>query len=111
LPKAERTETDSNIFRYGAMNRSLGLSLIIACQRFDSTWFNPGARENIQSRVGLGALSKDSARMLFPDIDNIEPQGVGRGYYMAGAKLDKIAVPHISDMEYLQRCIFRAVTW
>ena len=111
LPKSERSEMDASIFQYLAMNRNLGLSLILACQRFDSGWFTPGARENICSRSGLGALSKDSARMLFPETDAIEPQGVGRGYYLAGEKLTRIVVPHITGMEKLRLCVWRLITW
>ena len=111
LPKAERSEMDSNIFQYLAMNRNLGLSLTLACQRFDSAWFSPGARENVCSRSGLGALSRDSAKMLFPETDTIEPQGTGRGYYQAGATFTRIIVPFISDMEKLRLCIWRLVTW
>ena len=111
LPKAERSEIDANIYQYLAMNRNLGLSLILACQRFDSAWFTPGARENICSRAGLGTLSRDSARMLFPDIDNIEPQGVGRGYYLAGETLTRIVVPNITKIEKLKLCIWKLITW
>ena len=111
LSKPERSEMDANIFQYLAMNRNLGLSLTLAQQRFDSIWYSPGARENICSRSGLGALSRDSAKMLFPDAVSIEPQGIGRGYYQAGATFTRIIVPFVSDMEKLKLCIWRLVTW
>jgi hypothetical protein len=111
LSKAERAELDANVYQYLAMNRNLGLSCTLALQRMDSTWFSPGARENVCSRVGLSFLSRDSARMLFPDADEIEPQGTGRGYYLAGSKLSRIIVPHVSDIERLRHCIWKAVTW
>jgi DNA replication protein DnaC len=111
LPKAERSEIDALIYQHLAMQRSLGMTQVHAAQRFDSIWYSQGARENIQSRVGMGALSKDSAKMLFPDTSDIQPQGIGRGYYQTGETLSRIIVPQVTDTDKLHRCIFRAVTW
>jgi hypothetical protein len=113
LSKSGRSEMDSNIYQYMAMNRSLGLSTTLAAQRLDSAWFAPGTRENVLSRIGLSTLGTESAKMLFSSTENIEPQGTGRGYYQAGAKLERIIVPYLpaKAMNKIRLCIWRLVTW
>lgn len=64
------------------LGRSFNVHLIMALQRADSSYFINGARDNFPIRIGLGRLSDESRRMLFPDMqkDDYIPLKRGEGY-------------------------------
>lgn len=91
------------------LGRSLGIHLIVACQRADSSYFLAGSRDNFSVRLGLGSLSSESRRMMFPDSDSSifsDNVGRGRGYlFVDGKGLKKVLVPQINDIEKLKKYI------
>jgi hypothetical protein len=47
------------------MARLCGIHLIIGTQRPDASWFGGSARDNLEGRAAVGAVSADAARMVF----------------------------------------------
>lgn len=88
------------------MGRSYRTHVIIAQQRADSEYFKT-ARDNLTFRVGLGNLSTESAKMLFPDyMDLITPdKGRGKGYMSDGEHFYEVVVPTVADTHKLHNSI------
>lgn len=88
------------------MGRSFNFHLIIAQQRADAKYFDT-ARDNFSLRIGLGTLSPESARMLFPDhVEQVlQPQCRGEGFITDSIELHNFVVPHINDMFALEQAI------
>lgn len=80
-------------------------------QRCDTTNFLSGARDNFGVALGLGRLSKESARMMFPDeADLIGAKPRGQGYLRVdGQPLTEIIIPKIRDMSTADRIIKNAL--
>lgn len=89
------------------LGRGVGIFVILALQRADAAYIT--GRDNIGNCVGLGRLSKESARMTFPDdTGSIEPKARGHGYLrIDGQPLQELVVPRIRDyagaMEQIHR--------
>lgn len=76
--------------------RSFNVHVIMALQRADSAYFMNGTRDNFPIRLGLGRLSDESRRMLFPDMDkeNYIPLKRGQGYLQTDSSdIIKVFVP------------------
>lgn len=82
------------------LGRGAGVFIILTMQRADSSNFLSGARDNFGIALGLGRLSKESARMLFPDdTDLIQAKSRGKGYLRVDGKpLTEIVIPQIRNM-------------
>lgn len=92
------------------LGRGVGVFVIMALQRADASYIT--GRDNFGNAIGLGRLSAESARMLFPDdTDRIEPESRGRGYLRTDGKpLRKIVVPRLRDIERAKRLIFNKLS-
>ena len=89
------------------LGRGVQVFVIMALQRADAAYIT--GRDNFGNCIGLGTLSKESVRMLFPDeADQIQPKPRGKGYlHVDGKGLTEIVVPRLRDkasiMEHIQR--------
>lgn len=84
------------------LGRGAGVFVIMALQRADANYIT--GRDNFGNALGLGRLSNESVRMLFPDeADQIQPKGRGHGYLRTDGKpLQEIVVPQIRNMNKLK---------
>jgi len=63
------------------MGRSKSVHIITSTQRPDSSLFSNGARDNYTFKLGLGNLSSEAKKMLFPSTDIIFKKcSIGYGY-------------------------------
>lgn len=97
------------------MGRSFHCHLIITLQRADASYFTNGGRDNFAIRLGLGKLSTESHRMLFPDTDSQDFANFvgGRGsgvIYRDGFELEQVVVPTVSRPKFLDSEIVLLLT-
>lgn len=92
------------------MGRSYQIHVIIAQQRADAEYFK-SARDNFTLRIGLGNMSTESSKMLFPDYtDRLMPdKGQGKGYMSDGQNFYEIVVPTVTDMNKLHNSILSVI--
>ena len=66
-------------------------------------------RDNFGNCIGLGRLSTESVRMLFPDdADKIQPKPRGKGYLrIDGKPLAELVVPRMRDINTAKRIIIQ----
>lgn len=97
-PKKEQDAFKQQMASILMLGRGVGVFVIMALQRADANYIT--GRDNFGNAIGLGRLSGESARMLFPDdTDSIQPKGRGRGYLRTDGKpLREIVVPRIRDI-------------
>lgn len=101
LPKKEQEEYKQKLASLLMLGRGCSIYCIVALQRADSSNFLAGARDNFGNVLGLGTLSKEAIRMLFPDdTDLIEPKTRGKGYLrIDGQPLTEIVIPTLRDVD------------
>lgn len=92
------------------LGRSFRVHLITTMQRADAKFFSDGARDNYSIRLGLGRLSAESRRMLFPDTESDYFKnfngGQGSGFlYKDGHELEEIIVPEVRNQNKLDNII------
>lgn len=90
------------------LGRSFNVHVIIALQRADASYFTGGARDNFAIRLGLGSLSAESRRMMFPDLETKDYQraGIGAGVLaIDGQNMVQVRVPKVNDQSLLSRSI------
>lgn len=87
------------------LGRGARMFVIMVLQRADANYIT--GRDNFGNALGLGRLSNESVRMLFPDdTDLIQPKGRGHGYLRTeGKSLQEIVVPRIRDIGKLKKQI------
>lgn len=96
LDKKEAEDFKKRIAELLMLGRSFNCLIIMTLQRADSSYFVNGARDNFGIRLGLGRLSDESRRMMFPDMqkDEYKPLRRGEGYLQTGSSdIVKIYVP------------------
>lgn len=96
LDKKEADDFKRKVAELLMLARSFNVHVIMALQRADSSYFMNGARDNFPIRLGLGRLSDESRRMLFPDMDkdNYIPLKRGQGYLQTDSSdVIKVFVP------------------
>lgn len=105
--KKEQDELKSKLQSLLLLGRGCGIFVIIAMQRADQAYL-PG-RENFGAALGLGRLSPESAKMLFPDdTDQIIPCPRGQGYLRRdGKELQALRVPIIRDISKVRKIIHK----
>lgn len=94
-----------------SMGRSFRCHVIISQQRADAIYFNQ-FRDNFSLCIGMGNLSDESRKMLFPDYakDLLPDRTRGTGYLaLNGQKPIPIFVPPIKDINRVHRIIREAV--
>lgn len=104
LLSLNKKEQDQMVDRMGQivmLGRSLNVQAILAMQRPDAVFFRNGARDNFNLIIGMGNMSSDGKRMIFPSdyIDQLEPVAeIGTGYALVGGyNLSRIRVPPLSE--------------
>lgn len=80
------------------LGRGCLIFVILTMQRADASQLT--GRDNFGNVVGLGNLSPESKRMVFPDLsDQIKPQLRGHGYLLTDGKpLKQITVPQLRNV-------------
>lgn len=104
-PKKDQDAFKQKMASILMLGRGAGVFVIMALQRADANYIT--GRDNFGAACGLGRLSIESIRMLFPDeADQIQPKGRGHGYLRTDGKpLREIVVPRIRDMKKLKEQI------
>lgn len=101
LNKKEQDQTIDRMGQIVMLGRSLNVQAILAMQRPDAVFFRNGARDNFNLIIGMGNMSSDGKRMIFPSdyIDQLEPVAeIGTGYALVGGyNLSRIRVPPLSE--------------
>ena len=97
------------------LGRSLGVRLVISCQRPDAAAFPSGSRLNYGVILIVGAPIRSIYEMLIPKeyIDEIGDRNFKRGEGVAllqGSELCFIKIPRVRDMEKMQRICIDALT-
>lgn len=112
LPKKDRDTLQTKLAECLAMGRSMGISVICCLQRADAEFFKNGARDNFSLKVGLGNLSTESKRILFPNTDiEFSPCNTGFGYVsILGNEPLRIGIPFVNRFDLVQEEIMKALT-
>lgn len=97
------------------LGRSLGVRLLISCQRPDAAAFPSGSRLNYGIIIVVGAPIRSIYEMLLPReyIDEIGDRqfGVGEGVVLLqGSKLSFVKIPLVRDEEKMKRICKEALT-
>lgn len=105
-PKKEQEDFKQKMSAILMLGRGVQVFVIMALQRADAAYIT--GRDNFGNCIGLGHLSKESSRMLFPDdADKIQPKPRGKGYLrIDGKTLTEIVVPRIQKIEERKKTIF-----
>lgn len=87
------------------LGRGVQVFVIMSLQRPDAAYIT--GRDNFGNCIGLGHLSQEAIRMLFPDdAQKIQPQPRGKGYLrIEGKSLTPILVPQIRDIRQTKAAI------
>ena len=96
-PKKIQDELKQKMSALLMLGRGAGVFVIMALQRADANYIT--GRDNFGNALGLGRLSAESTRMLFPDDTSIiQPKGRGHGYLRTDGKpLREIVVPRLRN--------------
>ena len=97
------------------LGRSLGVRLVISCQRPDAAAFPSGSRLNYGVILIVGAPIRSIYEMLIPKeyIDEIGDRAFKRGEGVAllqGSELHFIKIPMVRDMEKMQKICIDVLT-
>ena len=105
-PKKEQEDFKQKMSAILMLGRGVQVFVIMALQRADAAYIT--GRDNFGNCIGLGHLSNESSRMLFPDdADKIQPKPRGKGYLrIDGKTLTEIVVPRIQKIEERKKTIF-----
>lgn len=108
-PKKEQEDFKQKMASILMLGRGVQVFVIMSLQRADATYIT--GRDNFGNCIGLGHLSKESIRMLFPDdTDKIQPKPRGKGYLrIDGKPLTEIAVPQIRDIPGAKHIIIQSL--
>ena len=89
-----------------------GFGLWLVMQRPDSTFLPNGARDNFMVSLGLGFLSPEGRRMLFPSMDIPDKTlKIGEGWLLAdGHDIKAVKYPLISNLDVWKENIRRELT-
>lgn len=89
------------------LGRGVQVFVIMSLQRADAAYIT--GRDNFGNCIGLGRLSTESVRMLFPDdADKIQPKPRGKGYLrIDGKPMAELVVPRMRDIDTAKRIIMQ----
>lgn len=104
-PKKEQEELKQKLSALLMLGRGAGVFVIMALQRADANYIT--GRDNFGNALGLGRLSAESVRMMFPDDTAIiQPKGRGHGYLRTDGKpLREIVVPQLRDIAGAKKAV------
>ena len=78
---SEKNEIQRILAEMLMMGRGKRVHIVTSTQRPDSNLFSNGARDNYTFKLGLGNLSSEAKKMIFPSTDIIFKKcGIGYGY-------------------------------
>ena len=108
-PKKEQEDFKQKMSAILMLGRGVQVFVIMALQRADAAYIT--GRDNFGNCIGLGHLSKESIRMLFPDdIDKIQPKPRGKGYLrIDGKPLTEIVVPRLRNIKLYKSMIAKCI--
>lgn len=108
-PKKIQDELKQKMSALLMLGRGAGVFVIMALQRADANYIV--GRDNFGNALGLGRLSAESVRMIFPDDTAIiQPKGRGHGYLRSDGKpLREIAVPQLRDITRAKEQILKKI--
>jgi len=96
------------------MGRSMGVRIIVSCQRPDAIAFPVGSRLNYGIVIILGAAIRSIYEMLMPDhIEQVKGRQFGRGEGVAllqGSELRFIKIPRVQDYERMKQICVQALS-
>ena len=109
-PKKEQEDFKQKMASILMLGRGVQVFVIMALQRADAAYIT--GRDNFGNCIGLGTLSRESMRMLFPDdADRIQPKPRGKGYlHIDGKGLSEIVVPQLRDRAATMQLIRKKVS-
>ena len=109
-PKKEQEDYKQKMASILMLGRGVQVFVIMALQRADAAYIT--GRDNFGNCIGLGTLSRESMRMLFPDdADRIQPKPRGKGYlHIDGKGLSEIVVPRLRDKTATMQLIRKKVS-
>ena len=118
LQSRDKKEADSVMRKVSEilmLGRSLGVRLLISCQRPDASAFPSGSRLNYGIIIILGAAIRSIYEMLIPReyIDRIGDRVFGRGEGVAllqGSELRFIKISTVKDEQKLQQVCIDALS-
>ena len=95
------------------LGRTLGIRLIVSCQRPDAMVFPAGSRLNFGIIIILGKASRSTYEMLMPDyVEEVKHVKFNQGegaLILQGADLHFIKIPTVKNMVRLQELCKRAI--
>lgn len=99
LDAKEKKEVDGLIKNLVLKGRQAGVNIIFTTQRPDANVIDGAIRDQLHFRLGLGKMSKDGYRMLFPEENSSfqELEAIGYGYSKIIGQ-DKIVKVFLSPM-------------
>ena len=104
---SEKNEIQRIIAEILMMGRSKSVHIITSTQRPDSSLFSNGARDNYTFKLGLGNLSSEGKKMIFPSSD-IEFKKCSLGYGYVSLHSNEpifVGVPVFSNFEKIYTLI------
>lgn len=106
LGKKEAEEAKRKLSTLLMLGRSFNCHILVSQQRADAQYFST-ARDNFNTIIALGNISKESAAMFGFNRDSMQPvRQLGGGYMLTnGTDLQEIQVPSIRDPAKLNRAI------
>ncbi|WP_306569137.1 type IV secretory system conjugative DNA transfer family protein [Faecalispora jeddahensis] len=106
LDKREAEEAKRKLSTLLMLGRSFNCHILVSQQRADAQYFST-ARDNFNTIIALGNISKESAAMFGFNRDSMQPvRQLGGGYMLTnGTDLQEIQVPSIRDPAKLNRAI------
>ena len=108
------TATMNKVSEILLMGRSMGVRLIVSCQRPDAVAFPVGSRLNYGISIILGAYQKSTYEMLMPDFkDQAEGRIFNRGegtVLLQGTQLHFIKVPLVRHIDKMQELCLKALS-
>lgn len=104
---SEKNEIQRIIAEILMMGRSKSVHIITSTQRPDSSLFSNGARDNYTFKLGLGNLSSEGKKMIFPSSDIVFKKcNVGYGYLSLHSNEPiLVGVPVFSNFEKIYSII------
>jgi len=114
VDKKLATATMNKVSEILLMGRSMGVRLIVSCQRADAVAFPTGSRLNFGIIVIIGSYQKSIYEMLMPDHkDQVEGRILNRGegtVLLQGTQLHFIKVPLVRHVDKMQQLCLKALS-
>lgn len=113
LEKKDVEAAKSDLGKLLMLGRSFRIFVILSQQRADSSFFAPGVRDNFNTVISMGRISKEAVGMFFSDYkETINPNmDIGQGNALIGGQHYEILIPQINNISMLNKCIQRIIVY